>query len=147
MALASAVSANSTIAATVKLADKAYWQIKTGGNVKVTSFIHTHYLSIQGVLQDGCPHGRKCRALYQNLIGNETEVPVDIWMMRYFHLAHDVPNKSEFDLIETAVRQDAEARGITPAQSQAELWCEARGKVDDFSDYLRQLPMKFKEGE
>jgi hypothetical protein len=141
-ALLAAVSARSTVSATARLADIAYWQIKTTGTVKRESFIYAHYKSIQGVLKNGQPNGRKCRALYQNLIGNEQFVPVDIWLMRLFGITNkDRPNKSEYDLIERTIRADANIRGLTVAQRQAELWCGVRGKSDDFGDYLAQLKL------
>lgn len=138
-ALLSAVSANSTVKSTVSMAEKAYQQIKTTGTVKRESFCRSHYLSILGVIANGQPNGRKCQALYQNLIGNEDYVPVDIWLLRWYGLPNHKPNKHQFDAIERVIRADAIIRGMTPAQRQAEIWCKVRGKSDDFSDHLAQL--------
>jgi hypothetical protein len=139
--LLAAVSANNTVKSTVSLADKAYWQIKTSGTIRRESFCYAHYKSILGVLKEGKPHGRKCQALYYNLIGDENYVPVDIWLLRYFRIYKERPSKPQFDLIEQAIKEDAYAKGLTVAQRQAEIWCEARGKTDDFSDHLAQLKL------
>ena len=138
-ALLAAVSANNTVKSTVTLADKAYQQIKQTGTIRRESFCHSHYVSLLNVIAEGCPNGRKCRALYENLIGNENYVPVDIWLLRYFGIYKKQPTKAQFDLIESAIKEDAYAKGLTVAQRQAEIWCEARGKSDDFSDHLTQL--------
>lgn len=142
-ALLSAVSANNAVKSTCTLAEKAYWQIKQTGTIRRESFCRSHYMSLLNIIENGEPNGRKCKALYYNLIGDENYVPVDIWMMRYFHLmppgkSNDVP-KWKFDLIENAVKEDAHVKGMTVAQRQAEIWCEARGKSDDFSDHLVQM--------
>jgi hypothetical protein len=137
-AIASAVSANSSVKATVKLANKAYNELVYLGCFRRESFVKTHYLSLLGVLENGMPNGRKCRALYHNLVGVETEVPIDIWMMRYYFGHSKVPNTKQFDEVEWIIRRDAKMFRMTPAQRQAQIWCRIRGKSDDFSDYLMQ---------
>jgi len=138
-ALLSAVSANNTVKSTCTLAEKAYQQIKQTGTIKRESFCHSHYLSILNVIENGEPNGRKCKALYYNLIGDENYVPVDIWLLRWAGIYKKQPSKAEFDLIESAIKEDAYAKGLTVAQRQAEIWCQVRGKMDDFSDHLAQL--------
>jgi len=138
-AIAAATSPNNSVRLNTRLAIKAYNQIKATGTVKRSSFINAHYKSLLNVIANGEPNGRKCQALYHALIGHDDYVPVDIWILRYFRIPKKVPTKRQYDLIESAIREDAASKGLTPAQRQAELWCEIRRKSDNYADHLCQL--------
>ena len=133
-----ATSPKSTVKANVKLADKAYYQYKESGTVKRESFINTHHKSLLAVIAHGEPNGRKCKALYQNLLGNENYVPVDIWMLRYAGILKKAPSRNEYDLIEGNIKQEAKEMGLTPAQRQAEIWSYIRGSASGYAEALAQ---------
>jgi len=146
-ALLACTSPRSTIAANVALARKAYNQILETGTVSRTGFIRTHYLAIVHYLETGTFRGRKVSAFYQNLIGNETPVTVDVWMLRQAGLDRDrntgrirkAPTGWQYDYIESRVQSEATDLGITPAQWQAQLWSRARGNHQSYAHYFRQL--------
>jgi len=139
-AILAATSGRASLPCNVTLARKAYNQIKQG-YVQREGFINAHYKGLLSVIKTSKPRGRKCNALYQNLIGNETEVPVDIWMMRYSGLPRTHPTRQDYDWIEDNVRQEAKELGITTAQRQAEIWVIARKDSRSYADYLRQYRM------
>ncbi len=144
-ALLAATSANSSVKTNVKLAEKAYWQIKNDGNVKRESFVRHHYSSIQRVLREGLPSGQKCENFYRALTGDENAVVIDIWMLRYFGYEHikGGPSKGLYRELSEKVRSIAAERGITPAQCQAEIWCQTRGNGESFADHFMQLRFDF----
>ena len=137
--LLAATSPNASVKANVTLARKAFMQIKDTGTITREGYIRTHYMSILAVLKHKRPNGRKCHDLYQNLIGNEQFVPVDIWMVRYAGLDKKSPSKFDYDYIEDRVREEAEDMGITPAQRQAEIWSAIRGSSESYADVLIQF--------
>ena len=139
--LLAATSARATVKANVTLARKAYNQIKDAGAIARSGFTNHHYKSINAYIKYGRPNGRKCQGLYQNLIGNEYYVPVDIWMLRYAGINKKIPSKFEYDLIEDRVREEAIELGITTAQRQAEIWSKTRGDSSSYADYIIQYQL------
>ena len=73
--------------------------------------------------------GPKTRAFFNNLIGNEYEVTVDVWMLRAAGL--EVANKGNMDNIADSVRRIARYRRLTPAQVQAIIWTVKRDRWND----------------
>ena len=139
--LLAATSARASVKGNVTLARKAYNQIKDTGTITRVGFINSHHKSILRVIKTGEPAGRKCKALYQNMIGNEYYVPVDIWMMRYAGINKQAPSRLEYDIIEERVRDEAKGLGITTAQRQAEIWSETRGSSESYAESISQYRM------
>lgn len=83
------------------------WQIANGGSA-------------------GLITGPKTTAFYQNLIGNENEVTVDVWMLRAAGVF--LPNKTNMDNVAESVRKIARYRRLTPAQVQAIIWTVIRDR-------------------
>jgi hypothetical protein len=137
-ALCALTSPNSTIKANLTLARKAYNQICDTGTITRTGFVKTHYNGIIKYLATGKLSGVKVNNFYQNLIGNEQAITIDIWMMRYAGFGDIMPSVKHRDIIETNIRRDASEAGITPAQRQAEIWAHVRGSGQSFGDLLAQ---------
>jgi len=132
-----ATSANASLAANVSLARKAFNQIKETGTVRRESFCLAHYRGLLQVSKGRLPNGRKVKAFARALLGDESQVVVDIWMSRVAGLNRQ-PRRYEYDMIEDRIREEAEALGRTPAGHQAVLWGIARGAGESFSRHLLQ---------
>jgi len=138
-ALLALTSANCAISANSTLAKKAYNQIKLSGTVKRESFCRTHYVGIVRYLSDGEIHGRKCGSFYECMTNEDSEhIPVDMWMMRLYHMGHDVPSAKEYDAIEADVVKRARELGIQPRDYQARLWEEIRGNGGSYAVHFAQ---------
>ena len=66
-AILAATSPNSQLKANVRLAMKAYNEIKETGTVNREHFILAHYKGLLSVIKTGRPNGRKCKALFNGL--------------------------------------------------------------------------------
>ena len=116
--LLAATSPNCTVKANLTLARKAYSWWKQTGCVPKHGFMRAHWLNIHRVIQGKTRlGGRKVNSFYQNLLGNENPVTVDIWMMRMagYILHEGSPRGYEYDDIEDRVKGEADSMGITPA--------------------------------
>jgi len=133
-----ATSAHSSLSANMTLARKAYNQIITTGTVTRQGYIKSHYESLCQVIAGNLPNGRKCRNFALALLGDESCVVIDIWMMRYYKLPGNPPKPSDYDLIEQTITAEAKALGITPASHQATLWANTRGNASSYANYLAQ---------
>jgi len=131
--LIAATSAHTSLKGNVCLAKKAYEQIKEGK--ELTGFMGNHVQAIKSVLVTGRPQGVKCRNFYQNLVGNENCVTVDLWMTRKY-LGKDSPTAKQYAQIERRIRAEAKLFGMSPAQYQAEQWVKLRGRSDSFVKFL-----------
>jgi hypothetical protein len=145
--LLACTSPNTTVKANLTLARKAYHIIKATGSPPEAGFLPAHIKCMKHFIGHGIPSGRKVRAFYQNLIGNESVVTIDVWMMRYAGLDHDTPSAREYMMIQDRVREEAEEIGITPAQRQAEIWVSIRGSMSiygiSYATLLAQTEMMF----
>lgn len=138
-ALLALTSANCMLNANATLAKKAYNQIRASGTIKRESFTRTHYGGIVKYLNDGKIHSRKCGSFYECLVNEDSEVvPVDIWMMRLYHMGHDVPTREEYDVIEADIVCKARELGVKPRDYQAELWERVRGNSKSYAGYFAQ---------
>jgi hypothetical protein len=137
-------SARASVGANVTLATKAYRQIKEHGCVMREGFTRHHYASIKHYLETGNIRGRKTGSFAECLRNPESQrVPVDIWMMRWHGLDHNVPTKKEYDEIESRILTEAAEHGMTPRDYQSKVWMDARGdgyraRGSSFADYLQQ---------
>jgi len=133
-----ATSPNATLAANVTLARKAFNQIKDTGTIRRESFCRTHYRCLLCVCKGRIPNGRKVRAFYLALTGDENQVVIDVWMMRYAGYANKSPNNTQYALIADRITEEAEKLGRTPAAHQAVLWSTIRGAGESYDRYLLQ---------
>lgn len=89
------------------------------------------------------PRGRRAAALfnggsapkvssfYRNIMGDESAVTVDVWAARAAGVSEaELSRKGGYDLVAGAYRRAAAMAGFTPAQLQAAIWCDIRGKAD-----------------
>jgi len=143
-------SARASVGANVTLATKAYRQIKSTGTVTRDGYTRHHYASIMHYLETGEIRGRKTSSFAECLRNPESQrVPVDLWMMRWHGLDHDVPTKREYDEIESRILTEAAELRMLPRDYQSKVWMEMRGdgtvtanggraRGSSFADYLRQ---------
>jgi hypothetical protein len=76
--------------------------------------------------------GQKVRAFYRNLSGNTRAVTVDVWAARA--AGFDMPDsksltRHQYAEISAAYRRAARLTGIEPAELQAAIWIQVRGKA------------------
>lgn len=128
-------SPNSQVKANLFLAKKAYHQLKTTG-LQAKGFLGVHFNNIVNYLETGTLSGRKVNAFYQNLIGNEIPVTVDIWIARYFKLKVSLTPK-QYSRIERLIQHEAKKQGITPANLQAKLWVKVRKSSSGYAEALQ----------
>lgn len=83
------------------------WQIANGGSFDLIT-------------------GPKTSAFFQNLIGNDHEVTVDVWMLRAAGVYE--PTKANIDNVTASIRKIARYRRLTPAQIQAIIWTTIRDR-------------------
>ena len=146
--LLAATSAKTTMKGNVALAMGVYWAFKDRGAIPVNGLFESHLFNVRRVLTGKELRGRKVKALYMNLIGDETYVCVDRWVMRYYGASggngdgeiRGIPDKL-YNRLEARVREEAEELGITPAQRQAQIWCEMSGNDVIYADLICQYPM------
>jgi len=137
-------SARASVGANVTLATKAYRQIKATGSVTRDGFCRHHYSSLLHYLETGEIRGRKTASFAECLRNPASQrVPVDIWMMRWHGLDHDVPTRREYDEIESRILREAEEHGMSPRDYQSKVWMDTRGdgyraRGSSFADYLMQ---------
>lgn len=135
-----ATSPNCTVSANVTIAGKAYVQIKSTGTVNRDSFMDTHYKGLIKVINGHLPNGPKVSRFARNLLGDESCVVVDMWMMRAAGIKNrKSPTSFEYKSIEKIIQLKAKRNDRTPAQEQAAIWCEIRGTSDSFATHMRQL--------
>lgn len=129
----------STIETNVVLACRAYQHLSWFGELPREGFLSVHLISVTKLLADDPTVGRKVWSLYQNLAGNEQVCPIDRWMLRYFGISdHHWLSPKLYDELEGKIKAEAAALGISPAQRQAAMWCEARGNPISYGDVIRR---------
>jgi len=136
-ALLAATSPHASVKCNLTLAKKAYWQLREGRLAR-NGFNRTHWSNIQRVAQDLPLQGQKVSRFYENLIGNEQCVTVDIWVLRHYEIKLKSPSAKLYKQLEKLVQDEAGALGISPAHHQANIWAEARKSNGSFADGLRQ---------
>lgn len=119
--LLAATSSNSTVKSNVTLALKAYMKVKAGEPV-TEGFLPAVVKQINRVAAGQPLEGRKIDNFARALVGDPDAVVVDRWMLRAFGFTHDAPTPHEYDVIETAVKELAKQRKVSPRQMQAAIW-------------------------
>ena len=133
-----ATSAHASLATNMTLAKKAFNQIQDTGAVRRESFCRSHFKGLNHVIAGNLPRGRKVRNFAKALLGDESVVVVDVWMMRYAGLDKQSPTSRQYDYIEDRVREEAEDNNVTPSAWQAVLWSRTRGAGESFARHLCQ---------
>ena len=132
-----ATSPRSTVKCNVTLALKAYDIIKhTGSDSNFIGFIRSHKVNLERIARGQDIQGQKITAFLANLRGDAGQVTIDRWMMRHYGYDNDVPTRQQYAEITYRVQTEASARGMTPADYQAELWAKIRGSNTSFVNYL-----------
>lgn len=137
--LLAATSPISTIESNVTKACQAYRQLHTEG-LHRGSFIKIHWMMIHAILYDEPLVSRKVWALYQNLAGNEQVCPIDRWMLRWggYDPLKVWVNRQRYNELESRIIAEAQARGISPAERQVEIWVAQRGDATSYGDIIRR---------
>lgn len=140
--LLSATSVNATVSSNVTLALKAYRYMKEGRNFLTLKpgegFLPAVVGNLDRIAKGEPIAGRKLDNFAKAIIGDPDAVVVDRWMLRAFGYGGtaakegqigrgtfgDVSAASarEYDLIEHAVKELAQEKGVTPRQMQAAIW-------------------------
>lgn len=105
----------------IPCADWAY-RLRIGANMRKAEQILNGDLSALS--------GPKVTAFYSNIIGDETNVTVDLWHTHAATGEHRQPKTSEREPITEATRRCALAMGWTPAACQAVIWTVVRGSAE-----------------
>lgn len=82
-----------------------------------------------GESPDGVLGGRKVRAFYAALMGDDSAPVVDIWVMRAAGLKSDAPTPRVYDAIARALSLVAARVGAPLARVQAVVWVVARRRA------------------
>lgn len=74
--------------------------------------------------------GPKTRAFYRAIMGDESAVTVDVWMMRAVGRAEQSPrNAADYKAVAETITSAAIIAGCTPATFQAIVWTAVRGRA------------------
>lgn len=133
-----ATSANASLSANMTLAKKAFNMIQDTGTVSRGGFCKAHFSGLNHVIAGRLPRGRKVHNFAKALLGDESAVVVDVWMLRYAGIDRKAPTPREYDYIESRVREEAEDNGVTPSAWQAVLWARTRGAGESYARHLCQ---------
>jgi len=147
--LLASTSAKTTMKVNVALALKVYRAYKDRGAIPIDGMFESHLFNVRRVFDGKELRGRKVNALYMNLIGDESYVCVDRWVMRYYGASNGkgdgeirgIPDKL-YDQLESRVREEAGELGITPAHRQGQIWCEMSGNDVIYAGLICQYPMR-----
>jgi hypothetical protein len=128
--LLAATSTNSTVKSNTTLALKAYAKIKAGEPV-TDGFLPVVVKQINRVIQGEPLEGRKIDNFAKAIVGDPNAVVVDRWMLRAFgFMNHDAATPHEYDVIEHAVKELAQKKGVTPRQMQASIWFSVKNQAE-----------------
>lgn len=144
-ALLAATSGRQTMQANVTMALRAY-RMHQLGSMPVDGFLPSHLLNVRRALRGEALSGLKVTALFRNLVGDESAVAVDRWVLRYLRgnvkdvmyrgIAEPLFRELEAEVVELARKND-----VTPAQMQISIWCFMSGERRSYSEYLCQMRM------
>lgn len=127
-----ATSNNATVSANASLALKALKQHKAGE--PFTGYLPTVIDNLNRVVKGeaiGELNGRKVDNFVKALMGDPDAVVVDRWIMRAFGFnSGTAPTDLQYDFMENAIRQMAQAQGVTPRQAQAAIWFAVKNAAE-----------------
>jgi hypothetical protein len=144
-ALLAATSPRQTMRANVTMALRTYHLYQQGAELGLR-LLPAHRVNVVRALRGEPLSGLKVSALHQNLLGDESAVAVDRWVVRFYRgrgmdIEYRGIEESLYHQIESEVCQDAKIMGVTPAQMQVSVWCFMNGERLTYADYLSQLDM------
>lgn len=73
--------------------------------------------------------GDKVRAFYRAICGESTAVVLDVWMLRAAGFTGAKPTPKQYADIAEVLTRDALTAGEAPADFQAIVWCQIRGRA------------------
>lgn len=138
--LLAATSPTAHLSGNVRLANKAYTQLKCTGTVRRDSFIRTHYIGLTQLLTVGKLNGQKTESYRLALLGDDQAIVLDRWMLRYLSLPETI-SRRRYQQVAAQCRELARQSGMPPAHWQAGVWCSVRQDSKSYADYLT-YPMK-----
>lgn len=74
--------------------------------------------------------GDKVRAFYRAIMGDESSVVIDVWMLRAAGWDKRTLTPREYARVAAALTEAAEAVGVSPADFQAIVWTQVRGSAE-----------------
>lgn len=92
----------------------------------LSNLMPSHLNNVIRTLQGRPIKGPKVKRFYENLIGNLSDVTIDVWMCRAFGIEHDKLTPRLYKRLENKIRKQAEQAGLYPAEYQAVLWYAVR---------------------
>ena len=142
-ALLAATSGRQTMQANVTMALRVY-RMHQAGVVPADGFLPSHLSNVRRALRGEELSGLKVTALCKNLLGDESAVAVDRWVLRYLRgdvkdvmyrgIAAPLFRELEAEVVDLAKKND-----VTPAQMQISIWCFMNGERRSYSEYLCQM--------
>ena len=73
--------------------------------------------------------GNKVNSFYQNLIGDEYHVTIDMYILLFFGHNKKSLNNSDYKYYSKAIRKLAKRMKVSPASCQAIIWIKERNKT------------------
>jgi hypothetical protein len=76
-------------------------------------------------------HGPKVRAFAANIVGDDSAVTIDVWMLKAFGLVENILRRTGvYEALAGIIRTVAARLGTTAAALQAAIWIHVRGSAD-----------------
>ncbi len=125
-ALLAATSPRVSVSRSYKMSIHIYNQFNSGQAIDYTGIIPAAIGNIKRALAGQELSGPKVRSFYQNLIGNENAVTIDVWMLKFFGIHNKGLTVKQYGKLADKVRRYAKRIGLTPSSLQAILWTYTR---------------------
>lgn len=74
--------------------------------------------------------GDKVRAFYRAIMGDESSVVIDVWMLRAAGWDKRTLTPREYERVAASLTEAAKAVGVSPADFQAIVWTQVRGSAE-----------------
>lgn len=92
----------------------------------LSDLMPAHLINVIRVLQGRPINGPKVSRFAQNLLGNLSDVTVDVWICKAFGINHKSLTKRLYERIEKKIQKLAKQAGYRPAEYQAIIWYAVR---------------------
>lgn len=125
-ALLAATSPRVSVSRSYKLSIRIYRQFKAGQAIDYSGILPAAIGNIKRALSGQELSGPKVRSFYQNLIGNENAVTIDVWMLKFFGIPNKGLTKKQYQKLADKIRRYAKKVGLTASELQAILWTYTR---------------------
>lgn len=124
--LLAATSARNQVKRNWRLAKQVYDSYKFDGSINLKGCMPCHIGNIHRALKGEPLSGSKVEAFRQNLIGNDSAVTIDIWMLRWLDSDKQSTTPKQYNIFVDWVRKEARNYNMEPAEYQAVCWQACR---------------------